>query len=200
MKKLVLKTVLITLAAIIATTCALYGALAFFSPKTLAEFWNNAGNYAVSVKYYEKQYEKSGEISDLAGLCAKLDVKNDSAKAVKYLTLFTGSERFSTFCEQEDKSSGYKMTSYEYYYGIFTVAHYYQNGLSSAITVAKKAVNGGYTEYNAFYVLLSEVGLTKDGGNAVATEISAIKETLSDETEIGFAERDINIANAIKQI
>lgn len=198
MKNLVLKTVLITLAAVIACVFAVYLIFALCTPKTLAKFWENAGNYSVSVKYYEKQYEKTGDISDLAALCAKLDVKSDSKKAVKYLAVFTDSENFTEFCEKEDKAGGYKFTSYEYYYGIFTVANYYENGLNAATDTAKKAVKSGYTDRNAFFVLLSEVKLNKDEGTTVLTVISEIKETLSDETEKNFAERDINIAKSIK--
>ena len=197
MKNLVLKTVIMTFTVIITVIAVIYACFAIFSPKTLAKFWENAGNYSVSVKYYEKQYEKSGDIVDLANLCAKLDVKSDSKKAVKYLAVFTDSENFTEFCEKEDKAGGYKFTSYEYYYGIFTVANYYENGLNAATDTAKKAVKEGYTDRNAFFVLLSETPLTKEDGNIIKTEISAIKETLSD-GEKGFAERDIKIADAIK--
>lgn len=198
MKNLVLKTVIMTFTVIITVIAVIYACFAIFSPKTLAKFWENAGNYSVSVKYYEKQYEKSGDIVDLANLCAKLDVKSDSKKAVKYLAVFTDSENFTEFCEKEDKAGGYKFTSYEYYYGIFTVANYYENGLNAATDTAKKAVKSGYTERNAFFVLLSEVKLNKDEGTTVLAVISEIKETLSDETEKNFAERDINIAKSIK--
>ena len=198
MKNLVLKTVIMTFTVIITVIAVIYACFAIFSPKTLAKFWEDAGNYSVSGKYYEKQYEKSEDISDLANLCAKLDVKNDSKRAAKYLAIFTDDENFSAFCEQEDKAGGYKFTSYEYYYGIFTVANFYENGLSAAIDTAKKAVKEGYTEHNAFYVLLSETPLTKEDGTIIKAEISVIKETLSKDTEKGFAERDIKIADAIK--
>ena len=198
MKNLVLKTVIMTFTVIITVIAVIYACFALFSPKTLAKFWEDAGNYSVSVKYYEKQYEKSGDIADLANLCAKLEVKSDSKRAAKYLAIFTDDENFSAFCEQEDKAGGYKFTSYEYYYGIFTVANFYENGLSVAIGTAKKAVQAGYTEHNAFYVLLSETPLTKEDGTIIKAEISVIKETLSKDTEKGFAERDIKIADAIK--
>lgn len=197
MKNLVLKTVVLTFTVVITVIAAIYACFAIFAPKTLAQFWEDAGNYSVSVKYYEKQYEKSGDISDLANLCAKLEVKSDATRAAAYLAIFTDSEGFSEFCEKEDKAGGYKFTSYEYYYGMFTVASYYESGIASAISVAKKAVSQGYTEHNAFFILLSETPLTKDDGTMVADEILQIKETLSGDAE-GFAERDITIAHAIK--
>ena len=198
MKNLVLKTVAITLAVIIAVAAALYFSVALFSPKTLAKIWDSAGNYSVAVKYYEKQYEKSGDISDLAILCAKLDAKNDSARAVKYFAQFTANSEFSAFCERQDTGNEFKMTSYEYYYGTYTVAEYYENGLSFAIIVAKKAVSKGYTKHNAFYVLLSEAEtLTKADGEKIADEITGLKDDLSD-AEKEIAEHDITIALSIE--
>ena len=197
MKNLVLKTVIMTFTVIITVIAAIYACFAIFSPKTLAKFWEDAGSYSFSIKYYEKQYEKSGDISDLANLCAKLEVKSDSERAVKYFAVFTDSEDFSAICEKEDKAGGYAFTSYEYYYGSYAVASYYNSGIASAISVAKKAISAGYTEHNAFFVLLSETPLKKAEGESVAEEISAIKETLSGDAE-GFAERDIIIAQSIK--
>lgn len=196
MKNLVLKTVVLTFTVVITVIAAIYACFAIFAPKTLAQFWEDAGNYSVSVKYYEKQYEKSGDISDLANLCAKLEVKSDAKRAVKYLAIFTDSEGFSEFCKQEDKAHGYKMTSYEYYYGLFAVSGYYENGLEFAIFAAKKAVGSGYTEHNAFYLLLSEIDLDSEEGNTIATAISEIKDSLSEAEQV-IAERDILIAQSV---
>ncbi|MBO4251135.1 MAG: hypothetical protein J5911_00555 [Clostridia bacterium] len=197
MKKLVIKTVVVTLAAIIAIVAALYLCFAVFAPKTLANFWEGTGNYSLSVKYSEKQYERSGDISDLADLCAKLNVRTDSARAVKYLGILVDGDGFTEFCENTE-GSGYIMTPYEYYYGAFTVATYYESGLTPAIIVAKKAVLGGYTANNAFYLLLADADtLTNADGEIIAAEINGIKGELSD-AEKTIAEKDIAIALSIK--
>ena len=197
MKKIVIKTVAITLAAIIALFAAVYIILALFAPKTLAAAWEGTGNYSISVRYYEKQYDKTGDLTDLADLCAKINVKTDSARAVKYLVLLTGDAKFAGFCEDSAKTL-YKMTAYEYYYGALTVATYYDSGLNPAITVAKKAVGAGYTANNAFYILLTDADtLTKADGEAIATEINGFKGGLSDAEKL-IADNDIAIAQSIK--
>lgn len=195
MKKLVVKTVAITVAAIIVLMAAVYLVFALAFPKTLAGAWKDAGNYSVAAKYYEKQYGKSEDTDDLAALCVYLDAKTDGARAAKYLKLLTENENFNARCEKEDKEGGFRYTAYEYYYGKYAVAEYYANKIDAAITVAKKAVSKGYTANNAFYVLLIDAeDLTAEDRGAIVSAINGIKDGLT-EAEKQIAERDINFAN-----
>ena len=198
MKKLVLKTIAVTVAAIIALTAAIYLTLALFFPKTLAGAWKDVGSYSLSAKYYERQYDKSGDTEDLATLCVNLDEKADSARTAKYLKILTEDEKFSERCAFEDKQGGFKYTAYEYYYGKYAVAEFYANKIDAAITVAKKAVSAGYTEHNAFYVLLGEETLTKSDGEKIAAAITEIKGGLTDAAQKSYAERDIGFANGLQ--
>ena len=196
MKKLVIQTVAITVAAIIVLMAAIYLTLALFFPKTLAVCWKDVGSYSLSAKYYEKQYDKSEDTADLAVLCVYLDAKNDSNRAAKYLKLFTENENFNARCEKEDREGGFKYTAYEYYYGKYTVAEFYANKIDAAITVAKKAVSTGYTENNAFYILLIDAeDLTIEDRGAIASAITEIKSGLTD-AEKQIADRDITFANS----
>ncbi len=199
MKKLVVKTVAITVAAIIVLSAAVYLTLALCLPKTLANGWKNMGNYSLAAKYYEKQYNKSEDVEDLAVLCIYLDVKTDSARAEKYLKLLTGRDDFKNYCENEDNNGGYNMTSYEYYYGKFAVSTYYEKGIDAAVKVASEAVSAGYSEHNAFYILLIDVEtLTESDGGKLSAAITDIKSGLTGETEIDFADRDIALANSVR--
>lgn len=200
MKRLVIKTVVITIAAIVVLTTAAYFLTAFISPKTLADGWKSVGNYTFSVKYYEKQYQKTENIEDLANLCIILDVKGDNVRAVKYLKLLTEREDFVKYCENKDAEGGFKMTTYEYYYGRYTVATYWMKGIDSAVDIAKRVFgsNGKYTENNSFYILLTEVEtLSKSEAEKISSEIAAIKVRLTDSTQREYAARDIEYANSI---
>lgn len=200
MKKLVIKTVAITIAAIVFLTTAVYFLMAFVSPKVLADSWKAVGNYTFSVKYYEKQYQKSKSLEDLASLCANLDAKNDSARSLKYFVEFTGNEGFSDYCKREDEKAqgGFKSSAYEYYYGRYTISAYYVNGIDSAVSISKKAFSSNYTEYNSFYVLLLEVETLSSGeGQKISSEVTAIKSRLSDAKQREYAQRDIELANSI---
>lgn len=194
MKNLVLKTVVLTFIAVIAVFLTVYGCFASFAPKSLASVWADLGNYGISIKYYEKQYEKTDNIDDLATLCSKTDEKNDSERAVKYLALLTEKEDFSEFCAQNDGGK-----TYEFYYGKYAVAAFYKADVEAAIKVAKLAVKNGYTAHNAFYTLIvSADALTKADGTAIAAAVTEIKSNLTDEKQIGYAERDIKLADEIK--
>ena len=199
MKKLVIRTVAITVAAIIVLMAAIYLVFALAFPKTLAGCWKDMGNYSLAAKYYEKQYDKSEDLDDLATLCVYLDAKTDGARAAGYLKLLTENENFNARCEKEDKEGGFKYTAYEYYYGKYAVAEYYANKIDAAITVAKKAVSKGYTANNAFYVLLIDADtLTKSDGEKISAEITVIKNGLTDDAQKEYAERDIGFANSVK--
>lgn len=196
MKRLVIKTVAITVAAIIVIMAAIYLTFALFFPKTLAGTWKDMGNYSIAAKYYEKQYDKSKDVDDLATLCVYLDEKDDSARAAKYLKLLTEDENFNAHCEKEKEEGGFKYTAYEFYYGKFTVAEFYANGINAAILVATKAVSAGYTENNAFYVLLLEKeNLSESDRGAIVSAITEIKDGLTD-AEKQIADKDIEFANA----
>ncbi len=58
MRKLVLKTVFITLAVIIAIAGILFGAFAIFSPKIIGEKADKVASYKVACWAYAKQYDK----------------------------------------------------------------------------------------------------------------------------------------------
>ena len=195
MGKIVLKTVVLTLISFIAVVCIAYGFFASITPKFLAKTWAGIGNYDISMKYYEKQYDRTQDVSDLAIICNNVNEKEDRARAVKYLSLLTGNDGFSDFCDREDNLVGYKFTAYEFYYGKYACASFFNGGINNAVSVAKKSVQKGYTENNAFYSLLGVETLTAEDGAVIKTAIESLD--LS-ESELVFANRDIEIANSIK--
>lgn len=201
MTKLVLKTVLITVSAIILALAVAYLCFAVFSPKTLAKGWEAVGSYDLSLKYYEKQYGKTEDISDLSIVCVKADAEKDAARAVKYLKLLTENAKFSELCDFEDTdtaSADYGFTAYEIYFGKYAISAFYNADITAAISVAKTATQNGYSKHNAFYVILSGVKtLTASDGQAIAAAVSEIKSGLTDGEQIGFADRDIARANGI---
>ena len=200
MTKLVVKTVFITVAAIILALAAVYLCLALFFPKTLAKGWEAVGSYNLSLKYYEKQYEKTEDITDLSVICVKVNAEKDAARAVKYLKILTENPEFSDLCAAEDanSASGYSFTAYEIYFGKYAVSAYYNGGITAAVNVAKTATQNEYSEHNAFYVILSGVKtLTASDGQAIAAAVSEIKSGLTDDRQIEYANRDMDMANSI---
>lgn len=200
MKKLIIKTVAITVAAIIIVALTAYLLTSAFSPLTLANFYDKAGNYAKSVKYYEKQYEKNEEFDDLKVLCAKLDEKEDADRAEKYLGLFINDEKFSAFCTKQGNLGGGfvgEITSSEFYRGRYVVSVFYAKGAESAGNEAKGITQKvGFSRNDAFYVLIMECGDSFDGDakSYLSSCIESLSSTLADgDVQKGFADRDLGL-------
>ena len=66
MKKVVLKTIAITLASIVLALGLFFGSFALFSPITLAKFFDGLGVYSLSINFYESNFNKTKKVSDLA--------------------------------------------------------------------------------------------------------------------------------------
>lgn len=196
MKKLIIKTICITLAVVVAASLAVYAFIAVFAPSALAGFYDKVGNYSLTIKYSEKAYESSHSFEDLAELCSALDEHSDAEKTVKYFTVFVNDEAFADYCLRANGVNG-AMTAAEFYYGKLTVAEFAVKGADVAIErAAYFADKYGYTCYNPFYVLILDLGDKFD--SSVKTKIkAAITEKYSalNEERKAFADRDLELLN-----
>ena len=102
LKKLVIKTAVITLASILVALAITFGAFATFAPRSLAVFFDGVGNYSASVFFYEKQYVKSQSFDDLVYLVDRIDDDNDQVRAKKYLGDLIAHKDFANFCENKE--------------------------------------------------------------------------------------------------
>ncbi len=200
MKKLVLKTASLTLAVVVALIALIYGSLALFAPASLARFYEGVDNYSLSAKYYEKQYDKSGEIEDLYTLCLKVDGYNDADRAEKYLELLidNDSQSFNTFCSKKDNAERLSISTKEYIIGKYTCAVYKNKGMVGVIDATGSLIAKNYTDYNGFYLLITDENLCLSTAelSTVKTNIEIIMGSLSSESAI-FAQRDIDFIDQL---
>ncbi len=191
MKKLILKTALITLGTIIAVLCILYGVFALFFPLNMASFFDSLGMRDATVSFYELHYENTGDIADLGVLCVKVDECNDAVRAKKYLTILTSSEDFDSYLEDFDKQSNSTISGKEYFNGKLAIAIQKSQGVEEFLTFATKAVDEGYTEFNCFYLALSIDGLFEEEELAlVGDALSGLEASLTS-SEKTYLERDL---------
>ena len=115
MKNLVIKTVVITLAAIVSLMAITFGALTVFTPKTLGGVFDGAGNYSAAVFFYDLQYEKTGNIEDLAVLIDESYGFGDKENAKKYVALMLKHKDFETYGKRTTQTG---MTYKDYYLGL----------------------------------------------------------------------------------
>lgn len=147
MKKLVIKTTLITLASIIGALIITVSALCLFAPATMAGFFDDVGNYSASVFFYEKQYEKSGDINDLDKLLLKVYAKGDTCKVEEYSKKIIHHEDFG----------GYSVDKKEYYYDCYVLSLAQNGKFDEAVGQGLGFINQyGYTPYNPLRMLLKE--------------------------------------------
>jgi len=122
LKKLVIKTVLITVAALIGAMALTFGAMAIFAPRSVAGFFDGVGNYSASVFFYEKEYEKTDDIEDLVVIIGKALANDDNEKAEKYTKELLEREDFSSYCLECDKDLKQgEMTTEEYYNVLYKI-------------------------------------------------------------------------------
>lgn len=179
MTKLVLKTILKTLLCVVILGALIYGVLALFFPSTLASGFNMLGNYNLSVKYYQKTYEKSGDYDDLVVLCDRVDEEKDSARAEKYLKILTGDKNFEVYFETFDQLQNTQIvfTSIDFYTGKHVLATYNAQGLDKALSLASDYVDRyGYNKFSPYGFLISSyLDKMSDGDKQkIKTELSAI--------------------------
>ena len=152
MKKLVLKTVAITLASVIGALLLAFGCFALLSPGVLGKVFDGAGMYSASVFFYEKEYERTGDIDDLNRLVLTIDEDKDYALAEKYYKEIIEHKDFSKLCEVQTING--KVTAKEYYYGNYALSVANNGKFSDALQIGKEFVSDNYTAYNPLRVLI----------------------------------------------
>ena len=162
MGKLVLKTVAITLAAILGVCMIIFGTLAMVAPAKIASFFDKIGWYNSSVRYYEKQYGESENIEDLAVLILKIDDERDSAKEKKYLEILLNRSDYKSYCTTKDnENESLEIKTNEYYSGAYALALVRVGRFNDAVNFAYDFVrNNTYTAYNPFSTIIAELGET----------------------------------------
>ncbi len=153
MKKLVIKTTLITLASLIGSLIIAFSAVAIFAPGFTAGIFDGVGNYSATVFFYEKQFSKTGDIDDLAVLVEKIDLDRDSARAEQYLSLMVAHADFDKFCASTSQSG--QNSQAEFYYGNYAYALAINGKFSDALNVADGFVSQfSYTQNNPYAILI----------------------------------------------
>ena len=173
MKKLVIKTICITLASLIGVFALAFGAVVLFAPKRLGGLFDGVGNYSATVFFYEKQYEKTNDINDLYVLVSKIDIEKDASNAEKYYFQLISHEDFDSLCSKIDKDNR-SIKAKDYYYGNYCLALCENGKLDGALSFAKAYVDeNGYTANNPFRVIVIEYS-----ADAQSDEVQKIKQAL----------------------
>lgn len=193
MKKTVIKTICITLAAIIAACGLIYFLFAAISPKKLGDFFDGIDFHTLAVKNYERQYNKTDDIEDLYVLVTKLDAKAESEKSAKYLGEMTAKSDFSSFCASSTKPNK-EIPTEEYLSGQYVIALVYEEEFTKAESFAQSYYEKyGYTDFNPYRMIVSEAKdlLTAEEKAALKNKLQNMAVASASEKEREKIEEDI---------
>lgn len=94
MKKLVLKVSLITVAAILVLLGIVYGCFSLFAPHLLGSLFERVGANNASLYFYEKEYNKNQNTSNLYRVLNKAIIFENNPKIVEYFEKFYALENY----------------------------------------------------------------------------------------------------------
>ena len=197
MKKLILKTALLTLAALICVSAMLYGFFALFFPGKIGNLFDGLGRGDIAVAYYELQYQKTSEFDDLVDISTRLDARADSHKAKKYLKILVKHENFEEFCSKRDEENKNPLKSKDFFYGKLFIATKVCDGIENAVLVGREAVKYNYNEYNPFRIALNEQDfLTAADLRAIRAELIRLRGRTTTQGRI-YVEEDMKIVEEL---
>lgn len=146
MKKIVIKTALITLGAVIALLALAFGIASLAFPKNMSEICEDMGNYKLAASYAERQYSYTGSTEDLYR-CADLYIRlADRSKTVEYCGKLVDRQNFKEYCGK----------NVQYVYGSYATALYLSGNDDKAVEVAEMSVSDGFSIPNAYATLTIE--------------------------------------------
>ena len=116
MKKTIIKTAVITFAALIAACVTVFLIVSAVSPKTIGKFYYNLGMKSSAVRQYEMQYENKGhafsDLVDLTDIAILVDDEERIARYGKALTV-DFKAKLKDLAERDENSYGRNL--YDFY-------------------------------------------------------------------------------------
>ncbi len=151
MKKIVIKTALITLASVIVLFALAFGIASLAFPGNMSQICENCGNDSLAASYASRQYDYTGSTEDLYR-CADLYIRiGDRGNTVKYCKKLVDKQDFKEFCTKKDNNGA--ASHAQYIYTNYASALYFSKRGEEAIGVANKSVEDGFVIPNAFATL-----------------------------------------------
>ena len=201
MKRLVIKTVFITVVAILTVCIAVMSAICVFKPKVIAKMFDDLGNYQASQYFYERQYNKTNDIDDLLVLIDNADEKQENGELAGYIGKLIGHKEFKAYCQ--NKNNGLdegQMKTEDYYARWYTQLLFEDDNFDGAVEFAKSYVlidndnvNMGYTKDNPFRVLVKmKAELSAEQIQTLKNVVKVFKNVITDATQLGYMDLDLN--------
>lgn len=102
MKKVIIKSIIITFLLILVTLCTLFALFSVINPSSIAKASFTFNNKALCVKYSELAYEKDPTIDNLAELIENCIWAEKDEKITKYGEIFLNDSEFEEYSKKRD--------------------------------------------------------------------------------------------------
>ncbi len=104
MRKIVFKTIFITLGIVLILAISAFGILSFAAPKAMMSFSASLGLDAISGDYAYQEYRRSGDIDCLARAFEIAAIEGRPEAAAERFEEFYGNEGFTDYCKAQDEA------------------------------------------------------------------------------------------------
>ncbi len=148
--KVILRSILSTLAAIATLLAVMLLSLIAFFPSTMMEISYDMGMEASSIRYAERAYKNSKDIYFIAYATEVAIEDGQEKKILSCGEKYVHHADFVLYCNETGKTEEYK----HFIYGQVCLSKYGAGDTDGAIELAKTSLNGGFAEGNAMTALV----------------------------------------------
>lgn len=173
MKKVLIKTAILTFIAVILLTVLTFSVLSIFSPGVMADFTDNLGMDKLSLSFSVRKYENTEDLSDLHTVLFKANDLENYALLAEYSEVMTKDSDFLSFCERQ--KAGYK----DYVCTNYIIALLETNS-AKTFTEASRLYDDLYGEYTATNPMHMLVSFTDQFDVQFSAKFSANATALND--------------------
>ena len=188
--RVILRSVLTTLLAIIVLFGAMLLVLCLVFPSTMMELTYDLGMDGASVKYAARAYRRTDDVY-YAAFATETSILMDDVEKIEEngLTLIQDDE-FADYCKIRNdeialNNEAVELSYEQYIYGQVTMAQYSQGKKTESVTTAFAGLNGAFPKNNAAALLLLTAKRVGDADTVTLVEnrITEIVNTLDTESE-----------------
>ena len=165
MKRVILKSALVTVGALTAIGILIFSLWILISPQSMATVSEKIGNYSFAVTCADLKYKYSGKTEDLARGAEDGILSGDDGLIVKYCQPLIEKQDFEKLCidKNEDLSQGafgiYRLDYESFILGNLAASQYREGDLLKAVETCSK---GEYQCYNRLVIAVAESGSAED--------------------------------------
>lgn len=196
MKKLVLKTIGITLASLLVAVSLLFGIFVLFFPKNIAKVFDSLGNDKLAVYYCQRAYEKSNSVNDLDTLCFYAVKSGDNGLIAEHLSKLFVDDGFKNYCLEENKGVEY----YDFMASKYIVAEFSSGKGVEPVIEKAFSITDDYRKGSAAYtVLRCVVSFCHNPDGYLNTIKNEIETSVSGYSDAGatLARADLDVINEL---